>query len=61
VALICGLCWTQYEGAECPACKAEREQAKRVIEQRLRQHREEKEETDRPITDVEEWLGGGGF
>lgn len=38
---------TSYECDECPTCKAEREQAKSVIELRLRQHREEKEGTDR--------------
>lgn len=32
---ICGLCGTPYEEKECPACKAEREEAKRVIEERL--------------------------
>ena len=51
--VICGLCWTPYDGKECPTCKAEREAAKRVIEERLRQDREEK---DRLISDVEEWL-----
>jgi hypothetical protein len=51
--VICGLCRTPYEGEECPTCKAEREAAKRVIEERLRHDREEK---DRLIKDVEEWL-----
>ena len=51
--LICGLCRTPYEGDECPTCRAEREDAKRVIEERLRRDREEK---DRLIRDVEEWL-----
>ena len=51
--IICGLCGTPYDGKECPTCKAEREAAKRVIEERLRQDREEK---DRLISDVEEWL-----
>jgi hypothetical protein len=43
------------ESDERPTCKQEREDAKRVIEQRLRRDREEK---DRLIRDVEEWLGG---
>ena len=32
---ICGQCGTRYEGGECPACSAEREEAKRVVEERL--------------------------
>ena len=55
--IICGLCGTPYDGKECPTCKAEREAAKRLIEERLRQDREEK---DRLIRDVEEWLGKQG-
>lgn len=51
--LISGLCGTPYKGDECPTCKAEAEDAKEVIKQRLHQHREEK---DRPIGHVEEWL-----
>ena len=51
--LICGLCRTPYDGEECPTCKAEKEAAKRVIQERLRQDREEK---DRLIKDVEDWL-----
>ena len=51
--MICGLCWTPYEGEECPTCEAGRESAKRVIEERLRQDREEK---DRLIRDLEDWL-----
>ncbi len=39
--------------AQCPACKAEREQSKRVVEERLRKDREEK---DRLIRNMEEWL-----
>jgi hypothetical protein len=50
---MCGLCGTTYYGDECPTCKTEREEAKRVIEERLRRNREEK---DRPIRDVEVWL-----
>jgi hypothetical protein len=38
---------------ETPICTALREQAKRVTEERLSQDREEK---DRLIGDVEEWL-----
>ena len=55
--VFCGLCGTRYDGEECPACRAEREEAKRVIEERLRGDREEK---DRLIRDVEECLGGKG-
>ena len=51
--IICGLCRTPYEGDECPTCRQEREDAKGVIEERLRKDREEK---DRLISDVEEWL-----
>jgi hypothetical protein len=50
---IYGLCGTEYGGGECPACKAERESAKRAIEEKLRRDREEK---DRVIRDVEVWL-----
>ena len=46
---------TPYDGHECPTCKAEREDAKGVIERRLRDDREEK---DKRIRDVEEWLKG---
>ena len=53
-SIICGLCRTPYEEDECPTCKQEREDAKRVIEERLREDREEKE---RLIRDLEEWLG----
>ena len=51
--VICGLCRTPYEGDGCPTCRQEREDAKRVIEERLRKDREEK---DRLISDLEEWL-----
>jgi hypothetical protein len=51
--VICGLCGTPYEGEVCPTCKAEREAAKGAIEERLGHDREEK---DRLIKDVEEWL-----
>ena len=53
--IICGLCGTPYQDDECPTCRTEREDAKRVIEQRLRHDRDEK---DRLIRDVEEWLRG---
>ena len=53
LCIICGLCRMTYEGDECPTCRQEREDAKRVIEERLRTDREEK---DRLIRDVEEWL-----
>lgn len=42
-ATICGLGGTPYDGDECPTCKAEQEEAKRVIEERLRRDREEEE------------------
>lgn len=35
VRTTCSLCSTPYEGGECPACKAQREEAKRVVEERL--------------------------
>ncbi len=35
--LICGLCMTPYSEDECPTCREEREEAKRVIERRLRE------------------------
>ncbi len=31
----CSLCSTPYEEGECPACKAQREEAKRFVEERL--------------------------
>ena len=46
-------CGTPYEAGECPSCKAEQEKAKRVIEERPREEREEK---DKLIRDVEDWL-----
>jgi hypothetical protein len=48
---ICGLCRTPYEGDECPACKAEREAARRVIEETFKRDRDKK---DRPISCVGE-------
>ena len=35
VRTTCGLCGTPYERGECLACKAKREEAKRVVEERL--------------------------
>ena len=55
--IICGLCGTPYVDDECPTCRTEREDAKRLIERRLREDREEK---DRLIRDVEEWLSEEG-
>jgi len=55
--IICGLSRTPYKDDECPTCRVEREDAKRVIEERLHHDREEK---DRLIRDVEEWLEGRG-
>jgi len=46
--LICGLCGTPYDDDECPTCRTEREDAKRVIEERLRRDREEKERPPKP-------------
>jgi len=37
LATICGLCMTPFTGDECPTCREEREEAKRVIERRLRE------------------------
>lgn len=53
--IIRGLCGTPCGDDECPPRRAEREDARRVIEERLRR---EGEETDRLIGDVEEWLEG---
>ena len=39
--VICGLCRTPYEGDGCPTCRTEREDAKRVIEERLSRDRED--------------------
>lgn len=47
----CGLFGTPYNGDECPACKGQREGAKRIIEERLRKDGKEK---DRLISDVAE-------
>lgn len=37
IPTICGLCMTPYTGDECPTCREEREEAKRVIGKRLRE------------------------
>jgi len=55
--IIRGLCRTPYKDDECPTCRTEREDAKRVIGDRVRQDKEQK---DRLIRDVEEWLEGRG-
>jgi hypothetical protein len=41
------------EWKECPACRAKREEAKRVIEERVRGDREEQ---DRLMRHAEDWL-----
>ena len=51
--ILCGLCRTPYDGDECPTCRQEREDAKGLIEERLR---ERTEETYGLISDLEEWL-----
>jgi hypothetical protein len=48
-----GLGGTPYTDDGCPTCRTEREDAKKVIEERLRR---EREETDRLIGDLEDWL-----
>jgi hypothetical protein len=52
--IICGLCGTLYSDDDCPTRETEREDATRVIQERLRRDREE---TDALVRDVEEWLG----
>ena len=51
--VICGLCGTPYEGDECPTCKAEREEARKFVQERLRRDGEEKNGL---IKEIEEWL-----
>jgi len=51
--IICGLCATPYSDDECPTCRVEREDARRVIEERLRHDRDEK---DGLIRDIKDWL-----
>ena len=33
--LLCPLCGRAYQGGECPVCRAEQEEAKRLVEERL--------------------------
>jgi len=33
--LLCPLCRRAYQGGECPVCRAEQEEAKRVVQERL--------------------------
>jgi DNA-binding helix-hairpin-helix protein with protein kinase domain len=37
---VCNVCHLPYEGEECPWCKAEREGASEVIQERGRRHTE---------------------
>ena len=43
---VCNVCHFEYEGVECPWCKAEREHASAVIEERGRRSRRAKEYAD---------------
>lgn len=52
--IICGLRRAAYHGDECPTCRAEREEATRVIEDTLRQDREEQQRLSGM------WISGGG-
>ncbi len=52
--VVCALCGTPYSDDERPTCKRQREDAKRVIDERLKRNREE---THRLIRDMEDWLG----
>jgi hypothetical protein len=45
---VCNVCHLEYEGVECPWCKAEREHASAVIEERGRRSRRAKEDADDP-------------
>ena len=38
---VCNVCHLPYTGDECPFCKAEREHAAAVIEERGRRHRQD--------------------
>jgi hypothetical protein len=40
---VCNVCHLPYEGEECPWCKAEREHASAVIEERGRRHTADKD------------------
>ena len=42
-AKVCNVCHLPYEGDECPWCKAEREHASSVIEERGRSHTADKD------------------
>ena len=44
---VCNVCHLEYEGDECPWCKAEREHASGVIEERGRRSRRLKENAER--------------
>lgn len=37
---VCNVCHLPYAGEECPVCKAEREHAAAVIQERARRHRQ---------------------
>jgi rubrerythrin len=41
---VCNVCHLPYTDDECPVCKAEREHALSVIQQRGRRHRQEHDE-----------------
>jgi hypothetical protein len=43
---VCNVCHLEYEGDECPWCKAEREHASGVIEERGRRSRRLKEDAE---------------
>jgi hypothetical protein len=43
---VCNVCHLEYEGDECPWCKAEREHASGVIEERGRRSRRLKEDLE---------------
>ena len=41
---VCNVCHLPYDDVECPVCKAEREHALSVIQQRGRRHREQEDD-----------------
>jgi hypothetical protein len=43
---VCNVCHLEYDGDECPWCRAEREQAAAAIEERGRRSRRLKEDAD---------------
>ena len=43
---VCNVCHLEYEGDECPWCKAEREHASGVIEERGRRSRRVKQDAE---------------